>query len=733
LQKDKLTFDPDALDRLDYFIAQLKKNGIYVDLILHAGREYPGFQRWTGAPGSFKAVDHFFSTFIDLQHKYARTLLTHVNTYTGKAYIDEPAVALIEISNEDGLIQEWTNGTLDAMPDPFATSLQKQWNDWLKKKYSDQGQLASAWAAGADPLGQEMLKPVHEAWKIEERGEAKGTLQFEAGDAGGGETLHVHVTKPGGKDNLQAQVAQAGLACKAGKTYTIKFRVKSDAPRKITLGVTQAHDPWKVFTSRDLNLTSEWQDVYFPAPVGDNDDKSRLLLSNLSTAVGDIWVSGVSMRPGGVVALKEGETLGTIRTFLRKEINSRTLAAQRDWTAFMVDMESNYFGGMRHYVRDELHAHALVVGTAAGSSPWLVQSKLDVVDCHGYWQRPQFPHKPWDPIDWIVKNVPMAGTTDGGALPSIALRRVAGKPFIVTAYNSTAPNTYSSEAFLELCAVAGLQDWDGVFADDYSQRTNAWDTKRMTSYFDIDQHPTKMATLPAAVALFLRGDIQPPGPLTVAETTLDFALESIRKGGPGTDSHAYGIPREAAFRYPIGMRIGSELKWNPPAGESPGLCSADGQFNWDTKTHRMLVITARSAGVVGSVQSGETIELGHVRVIPGETKQNWATINATVIDGADFAHAHRILITATGLCENTGMRWKDADKSSVGSDWGSAPTIVEGINATINFPFLKGAKAWALDSSGQRKTEVPIKRVLGRTQLEIASEHQTLWWEIAMP
>ena len=31
------------------------------------------------------------------------------------------------------------------------------------------------------------------------------------------------------------------------------------------------------------------------------------------------------------------------------------------------------------------------------------------------------------------------------------------------------------------------------------------------SFFDIDQHPTKMATLPASLAMFLRGDVRAAG------------------------------------------------------------------------------------------------------------------------------------------------------------------------------------------------------------------------------
>src|SRR2546428_13971523 len=99
LQKDRRTLDPVMLDRLDYFIAQLKKNGIYANLNLHVGLEYPGFAKWEGAPGYFKGVDNFFPPMIEQQREYARALLTHVNSYIGSAYVDDPAVALIEINN----------------------------------------------------------------------------------------------------------------------------------------------------------------------------------------------------------------------------------------------------------------------------------------------------------------------------------------------------------------------------------------------------------------------------------------------------------------------------------------------------------------------------------------------------------------------------------------------------------------------------------------------------------
>jgi hypothetical protein len=39
--KDGRTLDPDQLDRLDFFIAELKKRGIYTNLNLHVSRTHP--------------------------------------------------------------------------------------------------------------------------------------------------------------------------------------------------------------------------------------------------------------------------------------------------------------------------------------------------------------------------------------------------------------------------------------------------------------------------------------------------------------------------------------------------------------------------------------------------------------------------------------------------------------------------------------------------------------------
>ena len=129
---DSRHFDPQQLDRLDFLVAELKKRGIFVDLNLNVGRSYragdsvPDFDRIRWAKG----MTLYDPRLIALQKEYARMLLTHVNPYTGTAYRDEPAVAIVEILNENGV---WVGFSATPHYDAELTTL---YNEWLAKHVS---------------------------------------------------------------------------------------------------------------------------------------------------------------------------------------------------------------------------------------------------------------------------------------------------------------------------------------------------------------------------------------------------------------------------------------------------------------------------------------------------------------------------------------------------------------------------------------------------------------------
>lgn len=107
--EDTQHMNAEAFDRLDYFVAELKKLGIYSNLNLNVGRSY---KAGDGVPDYelihvAKGVTYFGDRLVELQRDYARRLLTHYNPYTKSEYRNEPAVATVEIVNENSLFEFW--------------------------------------------------------------------------------------------------------------------------------------------------------------------------------------------------------------------------------------------------------------------------------------------------------------------------------------------------------------------------------------------------------------------------------------------------------------------------------------------------------------------------------------------------------------------------------------------------------------------------------------------------
>ena len=111
---DTRTLDPGQLERLDFFVAQLKERGIYTNLNLNVGRTYKAGDgvRDHELLGFAKALTYFHPRLLELQKEYARQLLTHRNPHTGNEYRHEPAVALVELVNENSIVESWFSGRL---------------------------------------------------------------------------------------------------------------------------------------------------------------------------------------------------------------------------------------------------------------------------------------------------------------------------------------------------------------------------------------------------------------------------------------------------------------------------------------------------------------------------------------------------------------------------------------------------------------------------------------------
>jgi hypothetical protein len=193
-RNDTRALDPAQLDRLDFFVAQLREHGIYANLNLNVGRTYKPADgvRDCELLGFAKGLTYFNPRLLELQKEYARQLLTHRNPYTGNEYRHESAVAIIELVNENSLVESWFSGRLlgkntqrnpgtwTDIPASYERELTELYNRWLRGRLSPEalGRLHAACGLSGEALIPR-LRPTDFASAPKERFHAEATFYME--------------------------------------------------------------------------------------------------------------------------------------------------------------------------------------------------------------------------------------------------------------------------------------------------------------------------------------------------------------------------------------------------------------------------------------------------------------------------------------------------------------------------------------------------------------------------
>ncbi|GIX01765.1 MAG: hypothetical protein KatS3mg112_0702 [Thermogutta sp.] len=741
---NKLTIDPEMLDKLDYLIYQLKLHGIYTNINLHVSRQFgpaEGFPAVEGLPNYDKGIDNFEPRMIEYQKKYARDLLTHVNPYTGTAYINEPAIAMVEINNENAAFDEYRKGAFDHLPEPYAGQLRKLWNAWLKKKYGSDDALRKAWNAQRQPLGEEILKnrdfsgQWERVWSLQRDSLSEVVAEVIPNGFQGKPALRLRVVR-NGQQSWIPQLSQGGFPVQKGQVYTLRFWLKADKPGRIDVNCMMNHDPWeRLGLSADVQTSAEWKE-YRLSFVADRDDpNARITFSQLRP--GTYELADVSLRPGGVIGLEEGQSLADETVpIVPARGPQMTAAARADFADFLWDLERDYWWEMYRFLKEDLKLKPLVAGTQLSYSPVHIQAGLDYIDAHAYWQHPVFPGRPWDPENWYVRNLPLVNQP-GGTLSGLANRRVEGLPFTVSEYNHPAPNEYAAEGFPMIAAFGAFQDWDGIFSFTYSHSRD-YEPRKITGFFDIKSEVSKLAHMPACVAMFYRGDVQPARTAVVVGMSRDKEQSILRETlNPWTlTADRLGIPANLSLLHRVAMALkepGDSVPPPPLAADQKVFLSDTQQICWDVSQPGagVFLVNAPKTKLVTGFPAGRTFNLDGVQVQIGKTELGWATVSLTVIKGEGFDRPGRILLAATGKVQNTGWDFrKEGDRVTVGRRWGDEPILCEGVPARIVLPVSSSrVRVYALDEAGRRRDAVTVS---GGDQavLEIGPQYRTLWYEI---
>lgn len=106
--KRSTELDPEALDRFDYFVAAMKKRGVYFTTDCYSSRKFlPDDPGLGDLAGEFRVMKGALAArpeaALENWKAFTRAFLCHVNPYTGLALKDEPALVCLNLVNEDNL------------------------------------------------------------------------------------------------------------------------------------------------------------------------------------------------------------------------------------------------------------------------------------------------------------------------------------------------------------------------------------------------------------------------------------------------------------------------------------------------------------------------------------------------------------------------------------------------------------------------------------------------------
>ena len=771
---DTQHLDLEQLDRLDYLISQLKQQGIYVDMNLYVYREFTsadGVQEADELQRNGGAAPLFDKRMIELEKEYAYDLLTHYNPYTKSRYVDEPAIAFVEIINENEFFSKWYNGLLEGVvidkgerkgiPSFYVEELTKMWNDWLLSRYGTRSELEEVWSIGAkDKRGVNLIRNGSfeediEGWSWVLGKGAGATFEYSSEGVDKG-SLEIDIISSTGFDYDVRPYYQASEPIKKGEHYGLSFYAKTSAPGRFWVAVNRSEKPWTHYVGNTFSLSTDWQlyELSFVAP----EDGPVEIVFCIGKRVGKVWLDKVEFGISPIVGLGEEEDplSGTVERMPYSQIAKYTDARVIDQICFYKESEESYYKEMISYLR-AIGLKVPLEGTnwySALPSVW-ARMETDFIDDHAYWEHPEYPTKEWSPTDWFIPNKAMVNYPHESAIVKLARSPLLDKPFIVSEYNHPFPNEYASEGPLLIASYAALQDWDAIFFYDYlgwydSSTVPQWDRRYINDYFSIFDTPPKMSQMPVASLIFRRGDVSPAQRLISLEYTAEETIEAV-KVPPWSEVnmslYLEGLPvtLPLVHRVRIGSFTAPEEKTAADYGVSipqDVFISDTDELRWDVTDPQRGVVTIntpRTQAIVGFVE-GREMEAGNLIFWPDN---EFCAISATSLDNKPFSESQRLLLVAAANVANTDMEWNE-ERTSLSDRWGSPPILVELVKSKITLKLpssIQEVRVRPLDETGNPQPEEYLP-VTSRSALttegeavkefffEIRPEYKTTWYII---
>ena len=679
------------LDRLHFFIAQLKNEGIYVNLILQDTRTYregDGVLHADSIYQTAKAVSMFDRHLIKLQKDFALQLLSPVNSYTGVSLAEDPAVAMVDITNENTLYGYWKSDWLrhqsqgGHLIQRHIDTLNVRWNEFLQNKYASQTALETTWNQTAGTGGQNeqvtdgdfeygdpsanYIMELHDVAQATVT--ADSVNHYEGDFSGRVDVLNATST------NWHIQFKQTGASLEALKSYQISFAARAESNRDILLIASRDNAPYTYYAGKTISLTPNWQEYSFVFIAPENNDANFRLGFQFNGQEGSYWFDNLSMTDADITGILPGESLsaGNIRRMDYSERFDFSPHRMADNTEFYLTLQTQYFDGMYAYLKDELDVQANISGsnTWSGISDIYTARNLDFVNDQNTWDYIRYPNG-WSLSNWYIENIPMVKEGWSTIQPLFSGIAIKGKPYTLGEYSHPFPNRYQVEMMPWMAAYGAFYNASAINFFYYNDERDSWAADRVDDYYSLHRNTAQMALSPVYAFAFRNGLIAPAEQSVDIEYSLPYlrAVPLSDSGGrwgkflPYSSRVAYAHSVRASFG---GTGAPDLSQLQSPSGNLLVTDTDETAIDFDQGI--LKTETPHFISVCGFMDEN-VVDAGALKVL---SANDFGVVSWLSLTDEPLVQSAESMLAVSSKLQNTNMAWDGIN--TIHNNWGSQPT-----------------------------------------------------------
>lgn len=747
--QNTLQISPVRLDQMDYFIKCLKDRGIYFNFCIHAGRIYKtgdGIESPVKNDQS-KYITLFNQKIIDLQKDFAQKIIGHVNPYTKLSYADDPAMANLELTNENSMFNGWLGwqgdfifGETTGGIGPFySAELDTKFNNWLTEKYAGTESLKIAWQGEGGGAVTELIKNGSfeqnlTNWSTLVTGGATGNITTDATvTRHGTKSVKIAVTKPG-TENWNVQLKTNNFKVEKSKAYKIGFYAKADVVKEVQLEVME-NQTWKWIAGPYYTTSTDWKyyETFFNSPF---DSQQLIVAFEWGKQTGTFWLDSVTVTETFGTGLEQGESLTAknIKRTRNSEIGKYTKQRVGDNAEFYFDIEKKYTLELSGFLKNNLNVKCPVTFTNNyfGLAEMYAQSQADYIDFHMYWDHPNFPNG-WSNTDFTLQNKSILLNPEGSTINKMPLTKVKNLPHVLSEYNHPYPYIFQAEAPSLLYAYGSFFDLDGIIWHAYYDYMNNFSQRQQDMFFDIAMHPVMMTQMLLALPYRMKyiqkaktiveGNYRTQDVFDNTKIYQDNEVINIENANYGTSFLQHGF-QHASFKADSTFLTGSLA--------NPGkmVTTDTGELKWDGNSGVFTVNNQYWQGATGYL-GGKTIDLGNIAISNVTTTDNlnFASIHLISLDSLPLTQSKKMILLSSARLENEGLKWNETKTSLVSA--GGTRALCEPVEAVISFKSSSAdsLSVYMLNQIGKRADSLLVNQ-FGES-VKFNMNKKTLWYEIS--